>query len=181
MRKVVAELARAVSKNLGFDENYIEKAFNMKSGFDVMAMNLYPPNSKSKSDIGIPSHTDLCGNPNARCKWGLQILSHKGNWINVHIPHHAILIQLGDHLVILTNGKYKSHVHRVIVNNNKVQRISVVTLHGPSLDKFIAPATEFVDDKNPMNYIGMTYKESLVANGGNVIDVESSLEQIKIV
>lgn len=58
MRKVVAELARAVSKNLGFDENYIEKAFNMKSGFDVMAMNLYPPNSKSKSDIGIPSHTD---------------------------------------------------------------------------------------------------------------------------
>jgi len=103
MRKIVAELARAVSKNLGFDENYIENAFNMKSGFDVMAMNLYPPNSKSKSDIGIPNHTDpgfvvtLVQDVNG----GLQILSHKGKWINVHIPHHAILIQLGDHPEVL--------------------------------------------------------------------------------
>jgi hypothetical protein len=62
-----------------------------------------------------------------------------------------------------------------------VQRISVVTLHGPSLDKFIVPAAEFVDDENPQNYIGMTYKESLEANGGNEIDVQSSLDQIKLV
>lgn len=182
MRKIVAGLARAMSENLGFDENYIEKAFNMKSGFDVMAMNLYPPNSKAKGDIGLPNHTDpgfvvtLVQDVNG----GLQILSHKGKWINVYIPHHAILIQLGDHLEILTNGKYKSHVHRVIVNKNKVQRISVVTLHGPSLDKFIVPGTEFVDDENPQNYIGMTYKESLKANGGNEIGVQSSLEQIKL-
>jgi len=102
MRMIVVELARAVSINLGFDENYIEIAFNMKSGFDVMAMNLYPPNSKSKSDIGIPNHTDpgfvvtLVQDDGV-----LQILSHKGNWINVHIAHHAILIQLGDHLEVL--------------------------------------------------------------------------------
>ncbi|KAL5071829.1 hypothetical protein RYX36_022716, partial [Vicia faba] len=130
MRKIVVGLARAMSKNLGFDEYYIEKAFHMKLGFDVMAMNLYPPISKSKSDIGLPNHTDpgfvitLMQDVNG----GLQILSHKGKWINVYIPHHAILIQLGDHLEILTNGKYKSHVHRVIVNNNEVQRISIVTL-----------------------------------------------------
>ncbi|CAK8569465.1 unnamed protein product [Lathyrus sativus] len=183
MRKIVLGLARAMSKNLGFDENYIEKAFHMKLGFDVMAMNLYPPVSKSKSDIGLPNHTDpgfvitLMQDVNG----GLQVLSHKGNWINVYIPHHAILIQLGDHLEILTNGKYKSHVHRVIVNKNEVQRTSVVTLHGPSLDKFIVPDTKFVDDENPQNYIGMTYKESLEANGGSLIDVQSSLEQIKLV
>jgi len=103
MRKIVVELARAMSKNLGFDENYIEKAFNMKSGFDVMAMNLYPPNSKAKGDIGLPNHTDpgfvvtLMEDVNG----GLQILSHRGKWINVYIPHHAILIQLGDHLEVL--------------------------------------------------------------------------------
>jgi len=102
MRKIVVGLARAMSENLGFDENYIEKAFNMKSGFDVMAMNLYPPNSKSKGDIGLPYHTDpgfvvtLVQDVNG----GLQILSHKGTWINVYIPHHAILIQLGDHLEV---------------------------------------------------------------------------------
>lgn len=104
MRKIVFGLARAISKNLGFDEKYIEKAFNMKSGFDVMAMNLYPPNSKAKSDIGIPNHTDpgfvvtLVQDVNG----GLQILSHKGRWINVYIPPYAILIQLGDHLEVLS-------------------------------------------------------------------------------
>ncbi|XP_045808623.1 2-oxoglutarate-dependent dioxygenase 19-like [Trifolium pratense] len=183
MRKIVAELAKAMSKNLGFDENYIENAFNMNLGFDVVNVNVYPPNSKAKGDIGLSNHTDpgfvitLMQDVNG----GLQILSHKGKWISVYIPHHAILIQLGDHLEILTNGKYKSHVHRVIVNNNKVQRISVVTLHGPPLDKFIVPATEFVDDENPQNYNGMTYKESLKANGNNEIDVKSSLDQIKLV
>lgn len=103
MRTIVGGLARAMSKNLGFEENYIETAFNLKSGFDVMAMNLYPPNSRSKGTLNLPEHTDpgfvitLVQDVNG----GLQILSHKGKWINVYIPHHAILIQLGDHLEVI--------------------------------------------------------------------------------
>ncbi|XP_061363820.1 2-oxoglutarate-dependent dioxygenase 19-like [Gastrolobium bilobum] len=183
MRTIVIGLARAVSKTLGLEENYIEKAFNLKSGFDLTAMNLYPPNSRSKGAVGLPKHTDpgfvitLVQDING----GLQILSHKGKWINAHIPHHAILIQLGDHLEILTNGKYKSHIHRVIVDNNKLQRISLVTLHGPSLDKFMSPGIDFVDEEHPQKYCGMTYKDSLEANGGDEIDVESSLEKLKLV
>ncbi|MED6163369.1 hypothetical protein PIB30_079232 [Stylosanthes scabra] len=182
MRKVVGELAKAISKTLGFEENYIENAFNMKSGFDVMAMNLYPPNSRSKGRVGLPEHTDpgfvitLTQDVNG----GLQILSHKGKWINSYIPHHGILIQLGDHLEVLTNGKYKSHIHRVIVDNNKVQRVSVVSLHGPSLDKVIGPGEEFVDDEHPKKYHGTTYKASLEANGCDLIDVQSSLADLRI-
>lgn len=103
MRTIVGGLARAMSKNLGFEENYIENAFNLKSGFDVMAMNLYPPNSRSKGVLNLPEHTDpgfvitLVQDVNG----GLQILSHKGKWINVYIPHHAILIQLGNHLEVI--------------------------------------------------------------------------------
>lgn len=80
----------------------------------------------------------------------------------------------------MTNGKYKSHIHRVFVNNNTVERISVVTLHGPSLDKIVSPAPEFVDEHHPKGYIGMTYKQSLHANGGDEIDVQSSLDQIRL-
>ncbi|KAK7294511.1 hypothetical protein RJT34_17400 [Clitoria ternatea] len=147
MRVVVGGLARAVSKTLGLEENYIEKAFDLKSGFDVMAMNLYPPNSRSRGSIGLPEHTDpgFVVTLVQDIDGGLQILSHHGKWINVYIPCHAILIQLGDHL--------------------EVQRISVVTLHGPSQDK----------------YRGMTYKESLVANGGDEIDVQSSIQQLRLV
>lgn len=103
MRKIVVGLARAVSKTLGFEEDFIEKAFNLESGFDVMAMNLYPPNAKSKGVVGLSEHTDpgfvitLVQDING----GLQILSHQGKWINSYIPHRAILIQLGDHLEVL--------------------------------------------------------------------------------
>ncbi|KAI4337888.1 hypothetical protein L6164_016254 [Bauhinia variegata] len=182
MRKIVIGLARAMSKTLELKEDFIEKAFNLKSGFDVSALNLYPPNHMSKGRVGVPDHTDpgfivtLVQDVNG----GLQILSHKGKWINAYIPHNAILIQIGDHLEILSNGKYKSHIHRVLVENNKVQRISVATLHGPSLDKYISPAPEFVDEDHPQAYRGMTYKDYLEANGGDQIDVQSSLDQIKL-
>ncbi|CAJ1948654.1 unnamed protein product [Sphenostylis stenocarpa] len=183
MRRVVIGLARAVSKTLGFEEQFVEKALKLKSGFDVIALNLYPPNAKSKGAVGLSEHTDpgfiitLVQDADG----GFQILSHKGKWINVYIPHRAILIQLGDQLEILTNGMYKSHVHRVIVGNNKVQRISVVGVHGPPLDKLISPSTNFIDEEHPKKYREMAYKEFLELNGDDEVDVHSSLDQTRLV
>ncbi|MED6195326.1 hypothetical protein PIB30_036881 [Stylosanthes scabra] len=183
MRIVLDGLAKAISKTLGLEENYIEKAFNLKSGFDVMSMNLYPANSRTKGPFGFPQHTDpgFVIALTQDVDGGLQILSHQGKWINCHIPHHAILIQLGDQLEVLTNGKYKSHIHRVTVDNNKIERISVVTLHGPSLHKVISPGKEFVDDEHPKKYHEITYKESLEGNGlFGPIDLHSSIAQLRL-
>ncbi|KAJ6681581.1 2-OXOGLUTARATE (2OG) AND FE(II)-DEPENDENT OXYGENASE SUPERFAMILY PROTEIN-RELATED [Salix koriyanagi] len=175
-------LARAISKILGFEEGYIEKVFDLTSGFDVAAMNVYPPNFQSKGSIGVPSHTDpgFFVSLIQDVDGGLRVLSHKGKWINVYIPRNSFLIQIGDHLEILTNGKYKSHVHQVVVDNNKVRRISLATLHGPSLDTLVIPASEFVDQFHPPGYRGTTYKESLEANGHYEIEVQSCLEQLRL-
>ncbi|XP_015888460.1 2-oxoglutarate-dependent dioxygenase 19 [Ziziphus jujuba] len=182
LREVVHGLAKALSKTLGLEEGYIEKAFNLESGFDVSAMNLYPPNFRSKGSVGVPDHTDPGLFVSLICdvNSGLQILSHKGNWINANIPRNTIFMQIGDHLEILSNGKYKSHVHRVVLEKNKVKRISVATLHGPSLDTFVSPAIEFVDKSHRPAYRGMTYKQSLEANGGDEIDVQSNIEHLRL-
>lgn len=110
MREVVRGLGKAVSKTLGFEECYIDKAFNLESGFDVSAMNLYPPNFESKGAMGVPDHTDpgffvsLVQDING----GLQILSHTGNWINVvNMLPNAIFINLGDHLEVYILSKKK--------------------------------------------------------------------------
>lgn len=101
-KNVKIGLARAISKILGYEECYIEKVFNLESGFDVAAMNVYPPHFQSESSIGVPSHTDpgfiisLIQDVNG----GLQVLSHNGKWINVYIPPNAFLIQIGDHLEV---------------------------------------------------------------------------------
>ncbi|KAH7519721.1 hypothetical protein FEM48_Zijuj08G0067400 [Ziziphus jujuba var. spinosa] len=149
LREVVHGLAKALSKTLGLEEGYIEKAFNLESGFDVSAMNLYPPNFRSKGSVGVPDHTD------------------PGLFVSLICD-------------ILSNGKYKSHVHRVVLEKNKVKRISVATLHGPSLDTFVSPAIEFVDKSHRPAYRGMTYKQSLEANGGDEIDVQSNIEHLRL-
>lgn len=105
VREVVQCLAKTLSKSLGLEEWYIEKAFNLESGFEVSAMNLYPPNSQSNGSMGVPDHTDpglfvsLIQNGIGSC--GLQILSHKGKWINANIPRNAIFMQIGDHLEVI--------------------------------------------------------------------------------
>ncbi|CAI0623831.1 unnamed protein product [Linum tenue] len=175
-------LARAMSLVLGQEESYIEDAFDLESGFDVAAMNHYPPNFKSKGTMGLAEHTDpgFIISLIQDMDGGLQILTHQGQWINVHIPPNAILIQLGDQLEVLTNGKYKSHIHRVLVGKYKARRISIGTLHGPSIDKLVAPALEFVDDTHPLAYHGMTYSDALEANNRYEIEVQSCIEQLRI-
>ncbi|XP_015888473.3 2-oxoglutarate-dependent dioxygenase 19 [Ziziphus jujuba] len=179
-REVILNLARAVSKTLGYEESYIEKVFNLEQGSDVSAMNVYPPWFQSTTPIGLPAHFDpgylvsLIQNVNG----GLQIL-HKGRWVNVHMPPNAIFINNGDHLEILTNGKYKSPMHRVILNN-KVRRVSVPTVHGPSLDTFVTPAAEFVDEFHPPAYKAMIYKDTLEANDYHEVDGKSCMAQLRL-
>ncbi|CAI0396066.1 unnamed protein product [Linum tenue] len=174
-------LARAMSLNLGQEVSYIENAFSLESGLDVAAMNFYPPNLNSKGTIRLADHTDpgfiisLVQNLDG----GLQILTHQGKWVNVHIPPNAILIQVGEHLEVLTNGKYKSRIHHV-TGNYKAKRITLVTLHGPSADKFVAPAQEFVDDSHPLAYRGMTYSDGLKSNDNHEIEVQSCTAQHRI-
>ena len=95
-------LSKAISKILGYEETYIEKEFKLDAGFDVSAMNLYPPSFQSKGSIGVPDHTDpgLFVSLIQDVNGGLQMLSHNGKWISVNIPRNAIFINLGDHLEV---------------------------------------------------------------------------------
>ena len=100
-REVILNLARAVSKTLGFEESHLEKVFEIENGTDVSAMNVYPPWFESSTLIGLPAHFDpgylvsLVQNVNG----GLQAL-HKGRWINVNMPPNSIFINNGDHLEV---------------------------------------------------------------------------------
>ncbi|OAY72243.1 Naringenin,2-oxoglutarate 3-dioxygenase [Ananas comosus] len=59
---------------------------------------------------------------------------------------------------VLSNDRYKSVLHRVIVNN-KSERISVPTFYCPSPDAVIEPAEALVDDDHPLGYRSFTYGE----------------------
>lgn len=82
---------------------------------------------------------------------------------------------------ILTNGKYKSVVHRAVVNN-KATRISIGTAHGPPLDAVVSPAPELVLDceNHRSAYRGIKYREYLVVQKSNQLDRKSCLDRVRI-
>jgi len=80
---------------------------------------------------------------------------------------------------ILTNGKYKSVVHRAVVNT-KGTRISVGTAHGPNLDTIVDPAPELVGDDNPALYRSITYRDYILLQQNNELDTKTCLERIRI-
>lgn len=80
---------------------------------------------------------------------------------------------------ILTNGKYKSIVHRAVVNA-KATRISFGTAHGPTLDTIVNPALDLINEDNPSAYRGITYRDYLQLQQSHELDGKSCLDRIRI-
>ena len=100
-REVAIVILKAISKSLGLEESYIEKASNFELGLQILAANFYPVCLEPERAIGIPPHSDhglltlLVDNGIS----GLQI-QHKGKWINVNLLPNALFAHIGDHLEV---------------------------------------------------------------------------------
>lgn len=69
---------------------------------------------------------------------------HKdASWIHVKPMKGALVVNIGDILQIISNGKYKSIEHRVIANGN-TNRISVPIFANPTSDSLIAPLPQLL-------------------------------------
>ncbi|XP_015068590.1 protein DMR6-LIKE OXYGENASE 2-like [Solanum pennellii] len=182
LREVTRKLLGGISESLGLEESYLDKDLELESGLQIFVGNYYPPCPQPELTMGMPPHSDhglltlLIHNQVG----GLQV-QHQGKWINVNALPNSLLVNTGDHLEIFSNGKYKSNMHRAMVNN-KVTRISVVVAHGPSLDTIVKPASPLMEkEKSPSaNYIPMKYKDYLEMQQSSQINGKSCLEKVKI-
>ncbi|GAB4825207.1 Aconitate hydratase mitochondrial [Ancistrocladus abbreviatus] len=74
---------------------------------------------------------------------GLQLL--KGDqWIDEPPMRHSIVVILGDQLEVITNGKYKRVMHRVIAQTDGTG-MSIASFYNPGSDAVIYPAPELVE------------------------------------
>ncbi|KAJ0705241.1 putative aminocyclopropanecarboxylate oxidase [Helianthus annuus] len=88
---------------------------------------------------------------------GLQVRRNE-QWITVKPARHAIIVNIGDQLQVLSNAIYKSVEHRVIVNPDK-ERVSLAYFYNPKSDLLIHPAPELVTPETPALYPSMTFDE----------------------
>uniref|UniRef100_A0A0E0A5S9 Fe2OG dioxygenase domain-containing protein n=1 Tax=Oryza glumipatula TaxID=40148 RepID=A0A0E0A5S9_9ORYZ len=145
-------LLPSMAKLLKLDEDYFVRQFSDRPT-TVARFNYYPQCPRPDLVYGIKPHSDatiltilMVDNDVG----GLQVLKD-GVWYDVPTKPHNLLINLGDHMEIMSNGIFKSPVHRVITNPEK-ERISVVMFYLLNLEKEIEPALELIDEKHPARY-----------------------------
>ena len=104
LREVGINLLRGISKSLGLEESYIEKAMDLESGYDFFTANDYLPRVSAPNIFGQFPHTDpgLLILLMQNISGGLQ-LEHKGKWVNANLNPNCIIVNLADHLEVHSN------------------------------------------------------------------------------
>ncbi|KAL3742818.1 hypothetical protein ACJRO7_018168 [Eucalyptus globulus] len=157
VRELALKLLEAISESLGLERDYISE--NLGKHGQQMAMNYYPPCPQPELTYGLPRHTD----PNLITILlqddvpGFQVLRN-GKWVAVNPIPNTFIVNIGDQMQVISNDKYKSVLHRALVNCDR-ERISIPTFYCPSPEALIRPAQGLIDHEHPAVYRSFTYEE----------------------
>ncbi|KAK7396616.1 hypothetical protein VNO78_17744 [Psophocarpus tetragonolobus] len=140
-------------------EDNIVKEF--ENGSQMMVINMYPACPEPELTLGMPPHSDygfltLLLQDEVK---GLQI-QYQDKWVTVEPIPNALVINVGDHLEIFSNGKYKSVLHRVMVNEFK-SRVSVASLHSLPFNYTVRVSPKLIDQANPKRYMDTDFSTFL--------------------
>lgn len=145
-------LLKAMAKSLNLEENSFSSQFGDQSMMQGR-FNYYPRCSRPDLVFGVKPHSDRSGITvllQDKEVEGLQLLKDD-QWFRVPIIPDALLINLGDQMQIMTNGIFKSPMHRVAVSSNG-SRISVAMFNEPEVENEIGPVDDLVDEERPKLY-----------------------------
>ena len=113
--RVGLKVLKAIARYLDIDEDYFEDA--VRDGNSVLRALHYPPQTEPTGEhLRAGAHEDinaitlLLGAEEA----GLELLTRDGRWIPVSPRPGELVINIGDMLQRLTNGKLRSTSHRVV-------------------------------------------------------------------
>lgn len=152
----VAKLANILlglmSEALGLE---IDRLKNMEcSEGHRFACHYYPACPEPELAIGTTKHSDpgfitiLLQNQDVS---SLQVL-HEGRWLDIHPIRGGFVVNIGDLLQLVTNGKFKSNEHRAIANRVG-PRISVAGFFSPqNKEKIYGPIEELITEESPRVY-----------------------------
>ncbi|KAF8031467.1 hypothetical protein BT93_D0625 [Corymbia citriodora subsp. variegata] len=147
IQKLAEQLLDLLCENLGLEKGYLKKVFYGSKGptFGTKVSN-YPPCPNPELVKGLRAHTDAGGIIllfQDDKVGGLQLLKD-GKWIDVPPLRHSIVINLGDQLEVITNGKYKSVEHQVVAQTDG-NRMSIASFYNPGSDAVICPAPALLE------------------------------------
>ncbi|KAI4335737.1 hypothetical protein L6164_014351 [Bauhinia variegata] len=152
IKLLTKEILKAMAKSLNLEEECFLRQCEERAQVFVR-FNYYPPCPRPDLVLGLKPHADgslitfLLQDKEVE---GLQLL-RDNQWFKVPIISEALLVNAGDVLEILSNGIFKSPMHRAVINSEK-ERLTVVMFVVADPEKVIEPVEELVNESRPRLY-----------------------------
>ncbi|ONI11977.1 hypothetical protein PRUPE_4G138300 [Prunus persica] len=158
-------------------------------GLRMVNMNFYPTCPDPELTVGVGRHSDM-GTLTVLLQDGIGGLyvkveedmdaGRKGEWIEISPVPGALVINIGDTLQILSNGRYKSAEHRVRTTSTK-SRVSVPIFTIPKQTERIGPLPEVVKNDGVARYREVVFEDYMSNFFGNAHEGKKSLEYAQII
>ncbi|CAI0553954.1 unnamed protein product [Linum tenue] len=182
MSKVGELLLELMSEALGLAPNHLKDEMGCAEGIGL-ACHYYPPCPQPELALGITHHTDI-GFVTVLSQdhvGGLQVV-HRDRWVDVPPVPGALVVNVGDMLQLISNDKFKSAEHRVIVNSTE-PRISTVAFFGNGSTlkpRMYGPIKELLSEGNPPIYQEIAMEEFFFQTYKKGFDGDSYLPRLKL-
>ncbi|KDP32892.1 hypothetical protein JCGZ_12184 [Jatropha curcas] len=143
MKDLSLSIMELLAISMGIDRLHYRKFF--EDGCCIMRCNFYPPCEEPGLALGTGRHCDptsltILHQDHVQ---GLQVFANN-MWQTVRPRHDALVINIGDTFMALSNGIYKSCVHRAVVNKYE-ERKSLAFFLCPKEDKVVRPHKDLLN------------------------------------
>nr|XP_045088109.1 LOW QUALITY PROTEIN: 1-aminocyclopropane-1-carboxylate oxidase homolog 12 [Aegilops tauschii subsp. strangulata] len=154
-------MSELFSEALGLGSDYLASTSTRCFSARSMACHYFPICPQPHLTMGGTKHADL-GFLTLLLQdsvGGLQVL-HQDVWIDVPPVKGALLANIADMMQIITNGKFKSVEHRVLLRPTVEPRISIACfLSADDLDRPYGPIKELLSEDNKPIYDQVIFRE----------------------
>ncbi|KAI5072577.1 hypothetical protein GOP47_0012683 [Adiantum capillus-veneris] len=150
-----------LSKSLGLDFSHLEEAFGGDEAQVVLRVNHYPRCQQPDLVMGLSPHSDgsaitVLLHDEVE---GLQV-KKDGLWWTVKPIPGALIVNMGDMMQLVSNGRFTSMEHRAVVRSD-TERISIVVFYAPTVSAFLGPIAPKGTQQNTAIYKPIKYGDYL--------------------
>ncbi|XP_059432913.1 jasmonate-induced oxygenase 2-like [Corylus avellana] len=150
--KVTEVVLKGMARSLNLEDDCFLEQYGKRAKMTAK-FNYYPKCPRPDLVLGIKPHADGSGITillQDKEVEGLQF-QKDNQWFKVPIIPEALLINVGDQAEIMSNGIFKSPVHRVVTNSER-ERISLAVFCIPEPENEIEPVDGLVNESSPRLY-----------------------------
>lgn len=156
LEKTGKYMLRAIALHLGLEETYFDSKIH--NGNSILRPIHYPPiTSEPKNAVRAGQHEDinLITLLMGASADGLQVLNKQNEWVSVTALPEQLVVNVGDMLQRLTNGKLKSTTHRVVNPPREkwgTSRFSIPFFLHPRSDMRLDCLESCIDEQHPKQF-----------------------------